>query len=603
MNALTKFSIALLTATAIAVYVYAAPGEEGFDAARSNPQDAICKQNGERLARLRARPSLDEGLRFVGEIRCMQLWPQLQTFLDGLSDPSGSTASSKLRPASDTPFDSDAASTSSTLDVACKHDEDRLAKLRANPSADAAIRFGSELKCSKLKAQVLALLDSLSQPLKSVSAQSRSGGPSDTTSASEAAPPTSEPPASEATAHACKHDEDRLAELQAKPSLDEAMRFENEMECLELQPQVLALLDKLIQAPQSAGAQSRNGAPSNTTITSEAMPPTSEPPASQVSESASVSEGGGAQMNATSGTSPAPQAAADPERRIVQLKSEKEAVPGEVSRIPHDQEDPSFADETKSTPSPQPASPVERSEAQPPSEAAADAKRRISQLESDKGAPAAEVNRLQQQASSDEQAIAPPSPAPTVPPERSDTRSASAAADAERRVAQLESENQALTAEVSRLQHDREAPSADEAKSPPAVPPAAHAEPGASDPFSALASLPKGMPPRVLIRYLPNDADARARAEMLASVLKRQGIEVADIRESRGAIRPELSFSYAPDEPIALQVGHLIGIAPVRRPQPNDGLMVRPGTVELNLSGDSHLAAIKTTSTRESNHE
>ena len=125
MNALTKFSIALLSvaATAIVVYLYAAPGDEGFDAARSNPQDAICKQDGERLARLRARPSLDEGLRFVGEIRCMQLWPQLQTLLDGLSDSSGSTASSKLKPAaSDTPFGSDAASprrsTSSTLDDA-----------------------------------------------------------------------------------------------------------------------------------------------------------------------------------------------------------------------------------------------------------------------------------------------------------------------------------------------------------------------------------------------------------------------------------------------------------------------------------------------------
>ena len=182
MNALTKFSIALLTAMAIAVYFYAAPGDEGFSAARSNPQDAICKQDGERLARLRARPSLDEGMRFVGEIRCMQLWPQLRTLLDGLSDPSGSTASSKLKPtASDTPFGSDAASpprsTSSTLDDACKHDEDRLAKLRANPLADAAIRFDSELKCTKLKPQLLAVLDGLSQPLKSAAAQSRNGAP------------------------------------------------------------------------------------------------------------------------------------------------------------------------------------------------------------------------------------------------------------------------------------------------------------------------------------------------------------------------------------------------------------------------------------------
>jgi hypothetical protein len=83
----------------------------------------------------------------------------------------------------------------------------------------------------------------------------------------------------------------------------------------------------------------------------------------------------------------------------------------------------------------------------------------------------------------------------------------------------------------------------------------------------------------------------------------RQGVEVADLRESPGAIRTGLSFSYAPDEAIARQVGRLAGVAPVRRLQPKDALMARPGTVELKLSGDSHLTAIKTTSSKESNHE
>jgi len=98
MNALTKFSIALLlvTGTAVAVYLYATPGDEGFDVARSELRGAICKQDGKRLAPLRARPALDEGLAFVGEIRCVQLWPQLQTLLHSLSDPSRWSASSKL---------------------------------------------------------------------------------------------------------------------------------------------------------------------------------------------------------------------------------------------------------------------------------------------------------------------------------------------------------------------------------------------------------------------------------------------------------------------------------------------------------------------------
>ena len=689
MNALTKFSIALLlvTATAIAVYLYATAGDEGFDAARSEPQDAICKQDGERLARLRARPSLDEGLRFVGEIRCMQLWPQLQTLMDGLSDPSRSTASSKLDPAaSDATSGSDAAlspgATSATLDDACKHDEDRLAELRANPSVDAAIRFdrelkcprlkpqlpdfltqlshaaGSvelanrkapafdrmsasaaapaaseppaseamaaasenackqdeerlaalqakpsleeavrfedELKCSKLQPQLLALLDSLSQALQSAGAQSRSGTASNTTSATEAVPPT--PPASESTSDACKHDEERLAELQAKPSLDEAVRLENEMECLKLQPQLLALLDKLIQAPQSAGAQSPNGVPSNTTSASEAVPPTSEPPASEATSAASDNAcKHDEERMARLRTTPSGEEAArfTKELRCETLRPELLALTAALASLP----------KSASVSEDAGAQMNATNETPPAPRAAADAERRIAQLESEKGTLAAEVTRLQQQASSDEQANATPSPPPAAPAERSETPSASAAADAERRIAQLQSENEALSAEVSRLQHDREAPSADETKPPPAPPPAAHAKRAASDPFTALASLPTGMPARVLIRYLPNNGDARAQAEMLASVLRRQGIEVADLRESRSAIRPELSFAYAPDETIAQQVGRLVGVAPVRRLQPKDGLMVRPGTVELNLSGDSHLAAIKTTSTRESNHE
>jgi hypothetical protein len=216
------------------------------------------------------------------------------------------------------------------------------------------------------------------------------------------------------------------------------------------------------------------------------------------------------------------------------------------------------------------------------------------------------VSKLQHdhEASSPEQATPTPSPQPASPAERSEAEAASqAAADAGRRIAELESEKLALTAEVSKLQRDREASSAEQAKPIPPPPPAAPEERFDAEPAAALASLPEGMQARVLIRYLTSNADARAQAEKLASALAAQGVEVADVRESRSAIRTELSFSYAPDETIARQVGRVVGVAPVRRLQSKDGLMVRPGTVELNLSGDSHLAAIKTTSTRESNHE
>jgi hypothetical protein len=138
---------------------------------------------------------------------------------------------------------------------------------------------------------------------------------------------------------------------------------------------------------------------------------------------------------------------------------------------------------------------------------------------------------------------------------------------------------------------------------PPVLSPGAEDSAPGSDPAAGLASLPEGIPGRVLIRYLTKSADARAEAENLAHALAGQGVEVADLRESAGAMRTELSFSYAPDEATAREVGRLAGVAPVFRIQPRHSLIVRPGTVELNLSGDSRTARRSTTLRRESNHE
>jgi hypothetical protein len=619
MNALTKFSIALLvvTVTAIAVYLYVAP--ESYDATRprsgqSQPQDAICRQDEERLARLRAKPSLDEGLRFVSEIRCLQLWPQLQMVMDGLTSPLGSTASSG--PAgSDTMSGRDdarqtepaAGAASAALDDACRRDEDRLAELQANPTVEAAIRFDSELSCPRLQPQLLAILKRLSGAAASIAAHNQAAPASETSSASEPAssvsPPSGMEAAPSASDDACKRDEDRLAELQAKPSLDEAVRFEGELKCSKLQPQLLAILDGLSRAPEAPPPAASTG-PVCPESTGKAAPEVPAPPALEPSgsetTSASVPQDAGAEKTAANELPPASQAATDGERRIAELESEKEALAAKVSQLERDREA-SSADEAKSAP-PQHAAP----ETQPNSQVAADAQRRIAQLESENEALTAEVSRLQRDW---ESAVAEPThaaslPPPSAAPEQSETQPApQAAADAKRRIAELENEKEALAAKVSQLEHDRQASPADEAPPVQSPPPAATAERSYSIEAAALASLPEGMPARVLIRYLANKADARAQAENLTNALTRQGIEVVDLRPSASAIRTELSFAYAPDEAIAQQVARLAGVAAVRRLQPKDGLMVRPGTVELNLSGESHLAAIKATSSRESNHE
>jgi hypothetical protein len=780
MNALAKSSMWLLTATAIAVavFLYIWVGEEGFDPvrSRSQPQEEICKRDGDRLAQLQAKPSLDAAVRFGGELQCLQLWPQLETILDSLSRTARSTTvSSPNGPASDTMPASEVApttaspamaATSAALDDACKHDADRLAELQAKPSRDEAVRFEHELNCSRLQPQVLALLDSLSQAPQSAGPPTPDGVPAGATSAREAAPPasepapetksvagalspseappnpttfgetappasepptaetksaagalspngappdaasagaaaprTSEPPVAEATSgagalspseappdtasagaadtnstseatpppsaraasdDACKRDESRLANLQANPTVDAAIRLGRELTCIKLAPQLLAILDSLSRATEAAPTSAATGAV-DTNSAGEATPPPSATPAREAASTASddackqdeerlarlrtspsseeatrfaqelrcetlrpellaltgelanppptqtgsvSSEARGA-GNAVNDAQAPSQAIADAERRIAALESDKEALAAEVSWLQRNQAPPS-AKQAAPPPSAQPAPPAERIEPQPASQATEDAERRIAALEGEKEALAAEVSKLQhdREAPSAEQAAPTPSPQPASPAERSEAEAASqAAADAERRIAELESEKLALAAEVSKLQRDREASSAEQAKPIPPPPPVAPAERSDAEPAAALASLPDGMQARVLIRYLKNNADARAQAEKLASALAAQGVEVADARESRSAIRTELSFSYAPDETIARQVGRLVGVAPVRRLPPKDGLMLRPGTVELNLSGDSHLAAIKTTSTRESNHE
>ena len=262
------------------------------------------------------------------------------------------------------------------------------------------------------------------------------------------------------------------------------------------------------------------------------------------------------------------------------VASEKDAR-GEESGQPKPHQD---------APQPKPvaASPAAAPATLPAAEAVANAERRIAALESDKKALAAEVSRLERDREAPTQTNSIRSPTLAGPVQEPNSGPGSqAAVDAEKRIAALESDKEALTAEVRRLERDRE--SSEKASVAPAAAtaiPAAESAPGSG----ALASLPEGMPARVLIRYPRGNADAQRQAESLADALKKQGVEVADLRESDGAVRTGVSFFYARDAAAAQRIGGLIGIAPTRRPQMRDGLMARPGAIELSFSGDSHLS-------------
>jgi hypothetical protein len=65
--------------------VGSAPPDSGTEVAAVTP-DEICKRDGERLERLRSKPTNEEAARFAGELGCEKLRPQLLGLMESLSD-------------------------------------------------------------------------------------------------------------------------------------------------------------------------------------------------------------------------------------------------------------------------------------------------------------------------------------------------------------------------------------------------------------------------------------------------------------------------------------------------------------------------------------
>jgi Caspase domain len=134
-------------------------------------QAQACKRDADRLARLRADPSAEQVRQFARELGCEDLRPQIQRLAESLgaeldvntqaaslTPPTAPASQSKgvvqNKPATRTPTPADNVQT-------CKRDGDELARIRANPDREAALRFTKELKCEDLRAQAARLLESL----------------------------------------------------------------------------------------------------------------------------------------------------------------------------------------------------------------------------------------------------------------------------------------------------------------------------------------------------------------------------------------------------------------------------------------------------------
>jgi hypothetical protein len=120
--------------------------------------------------------------------------------------------------------------------LACSRDEQRLARLRSNPAPDEIASFQRELSCARLRPQVQRLLESVASEPRPPSA------PVDTGSKPLRQQAQDQPIRTE---DACTRDSARLARLRADPSIDAITRFERELGCEPIRPQLQRLRESL----------------------------------------------------------------------------------------------------------------------------------------------------------------------------------------------------------------------------------------------------------------------------------------------------------------------------------------------------------------------
>jgi hypothetical protein len=147
-----------------------------------------------------------------------------------------------------------------STDQICQDDENRLARLRSNPSSDEAARFANELACERLRPQILSMMESLAPvPVAAGVSQVAPPEPRPQEDAPRASPAAGADAAALKSDETCKRDEERLARLRSTPSGEEAQRFASELSCEALRPQLQRLMDSLglvAPAQQSEAASS-----------------------------------------------------------------------------------------------------------------------------------------------------------------------------------------------------------------------------------------------------------------------------------------------------------------------------------------------------------
>jgi hypothetical protein len=119
----------------------------------------------------------------------------------------------------------------------CVRDEQRLARLRSNPTPEEIASFQRDLGCTRLRPQVQRLFESFAtEPRPAAAPAATTPQPAPHVQA-QAQPVSAE--------DACTRDVARLAQLRTEPNLDAITRFERELGCERIRPQVRRLRESL----------------------------------------------------------------------------------------------------------------------------------------------------------------------------------------------------------------------------------------------------------------------------------------------------------------------------------------------------------------------
>ena len=117
--------------------------------------DEVCLRDANRLTqiigRLRVNPSTDGARRFADELGCEELRPDLKILIETLD----------LDPPTPAALPVDTSHANPLLGQTCASERSALARLRQEPSAEAAGQFWRDMQCEELRPQVRRLLESL----------------------------------------------------------------------------------------------------------------------------------------------------------------------------------------------------------------------------------------------------------------------------------------------------------------------------------------------------------------------------------------------------------------------------------------------------------